>query len=56
MEVVILRKLRPAAFEILVAGTVIPDFHFIGSSAPRVFMKNHFSQFSPIHKLGEFLR
>jgi hypothetical protein len=54
MEVVILRKLRPAALEILLTGAVVPNLHFIGSSSPRVFMKNRFSQFSPIHKLGEF--
>jgi predicted component of type VI protein secretion system len=46
MEVVILRKLRPVAFEVLL--------EFIGSSSPRVFTQNRFSQFSPIHKLGEF--
>jgi hypothetical protein len=56
MEVMILRKLRPAALEILLTGAVIPDFHFIGSPSPRVFTKNRFLQFSPIHKLGEFQR
>jgi hypothetical protein len=54
MEVVILRKLRPAAFEVLLTGAIIPNLHFIGNSSPRVFTKNRFSQFSPIHKLGEF--
>jgi hypothetical protein len=56
MEVVILRKLRPAALEVLLTGAVVPNLHFIGSSSPRVFTKNRFSQFSPIHKLGEFQR
>jgi hypothetical protein len=55
-EVVILRKLRPAALEVLLTGAVVPDLHFIGSSSPRVFMKNCFPQFSPIQKLGEFQR
>jgi hypothetical protein len=56
MEVMILRKLRPAALEVLLTGAVIPNLHFIGSSSPRVFTKNRFSQFSPIHKLGAFQR
>jgi hypothetical protein len=54
MEVMILHKLRPAALEVLLTGVVVPNLHFIGSSSPRVFMKNRFSQFSSIHKLGEF--
>jgi hypothetical protein len=56
MEVMILRKLRLAALEILLTGAVIPDLHFIGSPSPRVFTKNRFPQFSSIHKLGEFQR
>jgi hypothetical protein len=56
LEVVILRKLRPAALEELLTGTVVPNLHFIGSSSPGVFTKNHFSQFSPVHELGEFQR
>jgi hypothetical protein len=54
MEVVVLCKLQPAALEVLLTGAVLPDLHFIGSSYPRVFTKNSFPQFSPIHKLGEF--
>jgi hypothetical protein len=56
MEVMVLCKLRPAALEVLLTGAVIPDLHFIGSSSPRVFIKNRFPQFSPVHKLGEFQR
>jgi hypothetical protein len=56
MEVVILRKLRPVAFEVLLTGAIVLNLHFIGNSSPRVFTKNRFSQFSPIHKLGEFQR
>jgi hypothetical protein len=56
MEVMILRKLRPAALEVLLTGAVVSNLHFIGSSSPRVFTKNRFSQFSPVHKLGEFQR
>jgi hypothetical protein len=54
MEVMVLCKLRPAALEVLLTGAVVPDLHFIGSSFPRVFMKNRFPQFSPVHKLGGF--
>jgi hypothetical protein len=56
VEVVVLCKLRPAALEVLLTGTVVLDLHFIGSSSPRVFTKNSLSQFSPIHKLGEIQR
>jgi hypothetical protein len=38
----VLCKLRPAALEVLLTGTAVPDLHFIGSSSPRVFMKNRF--------------
>jgi hypothetical protein len=54
MEVVVFCKLRPAALEVLLTGTIVPNLHFIGSSSPRVFTKNRFPQFSLIHKLGEF--
>jgi hypothetical protein len=54
MEVVILHKLRPATLEVLLTGAIVPNLDFIGSSSPRVFTKNRFSQFSPVHELGEF--
>jgi hypothetical protein len=56
VEVMIFCKLRPAALEVHLAGPVIPDLHFIGSSSPRVFTKNRFPQFSPVHELGELQR
>jgi hypothetical protein len=56
VEVMVFCKLRLAALEVLLTGTVVPDLHFIGSSSPRVFTKNRFPQFSPVHKLGEFQR
>jgi hypothetical protein len=56
MEVMVLCKLQPAALEVLFTGTIVPDLHFIGSSSPRVFTKNLFPQFSPVHKHGEFQR
>jgi hypothetical protein len=42
VEVMVLRKLRPAALEVLLTGAVVPDLHFIWSSFPRVFTKNRF--------------
>jgi hypothetical protein len=56
VEVMILCKLQPAALELHLTGAVIPDLHFIGSSSPRVFMKNRFPQFSPVHEIGELQR
>jgi hypothetical protein len=40
----------------LFTGAVVPDFHFVGSSSPRVLAKNSFPQFSPIHELGKIQR
>jgi hypothetical protein len=56
MEVMILRKLRPATLEVLLTGAVVPNLYFIGSSSPGVLTKNRFSQLSPVHELGEFQR
>jgi hypothetical protein len=56
MEVMILHKLRPDALEVLLTGAIVPNLLFIGSYSPGVFMKNRFSQFSPVHELGEFQR
>jgi hypothetical protein len=56
MEVMVLCKLRPAALEVLFTSAIVPDFHFVGSSSPRVLAKNSFPQFSPIHELGKIQR
>jgi hypothetical protein len=56
VEVMILCKLQPAALEVHLAGAVVLDLHFIGSSSPRVFTKNRFPQFLPIHEIGELQR
>jgi hypothetical protein len=53
MEIMILHKLRPTALEVLLTGAVVPNLHFVWSSSTRVFKKNRFPQFSPIHELGE---
>jgi hypothetical protein len=53
MEVIILCKSRPAALEELFTGAVVPHLHFVWSPSTRVFTKNCFTQFSPIHELGK---
>jgi hypothetical protein len=54
MEVMILRKSRPAALEELFTGAVIPHLHFVRCPATRVFTENCFTQFSPIHEFSKF--
>jgi hypothetical protein len=56
VKIVIFCKLRPAALEVHLAITIVPDLYLVGSSFPRVFVKNSFSQFSPIHELCELQR
>jgi hypothetical protein len=56
MEITVFCKLRPATLEVHLAVSIVPDLHFIGSSFHRVFAKNCFSQFSPIHELGKLQR
>jgi hypothetical protein len=56
VEVMVFCKLRLAALEVHLASPIVPDLHFIGSFSPRVFMKNRFPQFSPIHEIGKLQR
>jgi hypothetical protein len=53
VEVMVFFKLRPATLEVLLASAVVPNLHFVWSSSTRLFTKNRFSQFSPIHELGK---
>jgi hypothetical protein len=53
MEIKVFCKLRPAALEVHLAVPIMPDLYFIGSSSPRVFTKNCFSQLLPIHEIGK---
>jgi hypothetical protein len=55
-EKTLMEILRPAALEVSFTGAVVPDFHFVGSSSPRVLAKNSFPQFSHIHELGKIQR
>jgi hypothetical protein len=54
MEVMVLRKSRPAALEELFAGAVVPHLHFIWSFSTRVLVENYFVQFLPIHEIRKF--
>jgi hypothetical protein len=54
MEVMILRKSRPAALEELFTGAIVPNLHFIWGFSTRVFAENCFTQFPPIHEYCEF--
>jgi hypothetical protein len=54
MEVMILRKSRPAALEELFTSAVVPHLHFVWGSSTRVFTENYFTQFSPIHEFSKF--
>jgi hypothetical protein len=53
MDVVVFCKLRPPTPQVLLAVAVIPNLYFVWSPTARLFMENRFSQFSPIHELGE---
>jgi hypothetical protein len=54
VEVMIFRKLGPATPKVHLAASIIPHLHFIGSSSPRIFVKNCITKLTPIHELGEF--
>jgi hypothetical protein len=56
VKIMIFCKLRLAALEVHLVVTIIPDLYLVGSSSPRVFVKNCFSEFSPIHELCELQR
>jgi hypothetical protein len=56
MQVMVLRKLGPSAFEVHLAAPIIVHLHLIWSSASRLFAENCFTKLTPIHELGEFQR
>jgi hypothetical protein len=56
MEVMVFRKLGPAAPEVHLAASIIVHLHLVGSSSPRLFANNCFMKLAPIHKIGEFQR
>jgi hypothetical protein len=56
VEVVVFRKLGLATPEIHLVVTIIPHLYLVGSSSSRVFAKNCFTKFPPIHELSKFQR
>jgi hypothetical protein len=56
VEVMIFHKLGPATPEVHLTAYIVPYLHFIGSSSSRIFVKNYFTKFPPIHELGKFQR
>jgi hypothetical protein len=56
VKVMVFCKLRPATLEVLLAVAIVPNLHFVWSPSAILFAKNRFSQFSPIHELGEIQR
>jgi hypothetical protein len=56
VEVVAFCKMGPATPEVHPTVPVIPHLYLIGSSSSRVFAKNCFMNFSPIHEFGKLQR
>jgi hypothetical protein len=49
-------KTGPATPEVHLAIPVVPHFYLVGSPSPRVFTKDCFTKFPPIHELNKFQR
>jgi hypothetical protein len=56
VDVVVFCKLRPAAPQVLLAVTIVPNLHLVWGTTARLFTENCLSQFAPIHELGEIQR
>jgi hypothetical protein len=54
VEVVVFLKLGPGTPEVHLAVSVLPHLYLIGSSSYRVFAKNCFTKFPPIHEISKF--
>jgi hypothetical protein len=53
VEVVVFCKMGPATPEVHLAVSVIPHLYLVGSSSSRVFAKDCFTKFPPIHELSK---
>jgi hypothetical protein len=53
VEVVVFCKMGPATPEVHLAVSVVPYLYLVGSSSSRVFMKDCFTKFPPIHELSK---
>jgi hypothetical protein len=56
VEVVLFFKMGPDTPEVHLAVSIIPHLYLIGSSSSRVFAKDCFTKFPPIHELSKFQR
>jgi hypothetical protein len=56
MEGMVFCKMGPATPKVHPAVPVVPHLYLIGSSSSRVFMKDCFMKFPPIHELSKFQR
>jgi hypothetical protein len=56
VEVMVFCKLGLATPEVHLAVFIIPYLYFVGSSSSRMFAKNCFTKFPPIHELSKFQR
>jgi hypothetical protein len=56
VEVVVFCKMGPATPEVHLAISVVPHLYLVGSSCSRVFTKNSFTKFSPIHEFSKLQR
>jgi hypothetical protein len=54
VEFMVFRKLGPATLEVHLAVSIVPYLYLVGSSSSRLFAKNCFAKFSPIHELSKF--
>jgi hypothetical protein len=56
VEVVVFYKMGPVTPEVHLAVPVVPHLYLVGSSSSRVFAKNCFTKFSPIHEFSKLQR
>jgi hypothetical protein len=56
VEVMVFCKMGPATPKVHLAISVVPHLYLVGSSSSRVFAKNNFTKFSPIHEFSKLLR
>jgi hypothetical protein len=56
VEVVVFCKMGPSTPEVHLTVSVIPHIYLVGSSSSRVFAKDYFTKFPPIHELSKFQR
>jgi hypothetical protein len=56
VEVAVFCKMGLATPKVHLAVSVVPHYYLVGSSSSRVFVKDCFMKFPPIHELSKFQR